>query len=336
VTVASNEPKKLGLVQAVNAALGDAMAADERVFLMGEDITDHQMGGVFRATAGLSTKFGSARVRSTPISEEGFVGAAVGAAVAGLIPVVEVMFMSFMTLALDQIHNHAAKMRYMTDGRLTAPLTVRMVAGAGSGTGPHHPELNEAWFAHSPGVKVVMPSTPADAYGLLTASIWDPDPTIFIEHAMLMRRSSKSPAPAPGYSIPLGKAHVEREGSDVTIIGYGGQLIDARSIADDLAQEGVSAEIVDLRTIAPLDADTILNSVAKTRRAVVVHEARKDFGVGAEVSARIHEELFGELRGPVLRVGGPFTPVPSAKNIETAWIVGREQLEPVVRQVLEY
>lgn len=330
------QQKKITLVKAVNSALGDALAADERVFLMGEDITDHQMGGVFRATAGLSTKFGSSRVRSTPISEEGFVGAAVGAAIAGLVPVVEVMFMSFMTLALDQIHNHAGKMRYMTNGRLSVPLTVRMVGGAGSGTGPHHPELNEAWFAHSPGVKVVMPSNPADAYGLLTACIFDPDPCLFIEHAMLMRRGVKSPAPPAGYQIPLGKAHIAREGSDVTIIGYGGQLIDAFAIADDLAAEGVSVEVVDLRTIAPLDVETIVSSVAKTKRAVVVHESRKDFGVGAEISARITEELFGELAGPVQRVGGPFTPVPSARPLESAFIVGREQIEPAVRRVLNY
>jgi pyruvate dehydrogenase E1 component beta subunit len=327
--------KTVTLVQAVNLALADALAADESVFLMGEDISDEQMGGVFTATKGLSTKFGTQRVRATPISEEGFVGAGIGAAVAGMRPVVEIMFMSFTTVAMDQIHNHAAKLHYMTGGRLSVPITIRMVAGAGSGTGPHHPELLEAWFCHSPGLKVAMPSTPADAYGLLTSCIFDDDPCLFIEHSMLMRRGAKSPVPEPGTRIPLGQANVTRAGSDVTVVGYGGQLMDVHDIADDLAGEGIEVEVVDLRTVAPLDMPTVLESVAKTKRAVVVHESRKNFGVGAEVASRIYEELFSELEAPIQRVGAPFVSVPSSRPLESAFITGPEQIRPAILRALD-
>jgi acetoin:2,6-dichlorophenolindophenol oxidoreductase subunit beta len=326
--------KTMNFVKAVNLAMHDALAADPSVFLMGEDIADPEDGGVWKATAGLSTKFGTARVRSTPIAEEGFVGAGVGAAQAGLRPVVEVMLMGFITLAMDPIHNTAAKWRYMTAGKSSVPITIRTLGGAGSGVGAQHCDQLEGWFAASPGLKVVQPSNPFEAYGLLTASIFDDDPVVFIEQASLTGRKVRMPVPEPGTRLPLGRAHVSRAGTDVSVIGYGAQIADALEVAESLAGDGISVEVVDLRTIAPFDARTVLTSVAKTKRAVIVHEARTMFGPSAEIAAQIYHELYGELAAPVQRVGAPFTPVPASKPLESRFMVGPHDIETAIRETL--
>ncbi|MFC4944224.1 alpha-ketoacid dehydrogenase subunit beta [Pseudonocardia sp. GCM10023141] len=332
--MADRSSKKINFVKGVNLALHDALAADPSVFLMGEDIADPEDGGVWKATAGLSTKFGTDRVRSTPIAEQGFVAAGIGAAQAGLRPVVEVMLMGFITMAIDPIHNTAAKWRYMTAGRSSVPITIRTLAGAGSGVGAQHCDQLESWFAASPGLKVVQPSNPVEAYGLLTSSIFDDDPVIFIEQASLTGKPVRMDVPEPGMRIPLGKANVCRAGTDVTVIGYGAQLGDALAVADELAGEGISVEVVDLRTIAPFDAETVFASVARTRRAVIVHEARTMFGPSAEIAAQIHHELFGELAAPVQRVGAPFTPVPASRALESRFMVGRTDIEAALRRAL--
>jgi pyruvate dehydrogenase E1 component beta subunit len=326
--------KNINFVKAINLAMHDALAADPSVFLMGEDIADPEDGGVWKATAGLSRKFGTERVRSTPIAEEGFVAAGIGAAQAGLRPVVEVMLMGFITVAMDPIHNTAAKWRYMTGGKSSVPLTIRTLGGAGSGVGAQHCDQLEIWLASSPGLKVVQPSNPVEAYGLLTASIFDDDPVVFIEQSSLTGRPLRMVAPEPGTRFELGKANVSLTGSDVSVIGYGAQIADALTVADKLAEEGISVEVVDLRTIAPFDAPTVLASVAKTKRAVVVHEARTMFGPSAEIAAQIYQELFGELVAPVQRVGAPFTPVPASRPLESRFMVGPEQIEAAIRQTL--
>jgi pyruvate dehydrogenase E1 component beta subunit len=263
------------------------------------------------------------------------VGAAIGAAQAGLRPVAEVMLMGFIALALDSIHNVAAKWRYLTGGQAHVPVTIRTHGGAGTGIGAQHTDLLEGWLAASPGLKVVMPSNPADAYGLLTSCIFDDDPSIFIEHSALTLKQPKSPAPGAGTRVPIGEANVCRTGSQVSVIGYGGQLLDAIGVADKLDAEGIDVEVVDLRTIYPFDLATILASVSKTRRAVIVHEARTTFGPSAEIASRIYEELFSNLEAPVERVGAPFTPVPSSRPLEAAYIPGPDEIEAAVRRTLE-
>ena len=327
--------KNINFVKAVNLAMHDALEADPSVFLMGEDIADPEDGGVWKATAGLSTKFGTDRVRSTPIAEEGFVAAGIGAAQAGLRPVVEVMLMGFITMAMDPIHNVAAKWRYMTAGKSSVPITIRTLGGAGSGVGAQHCDQLEGWFAASPGLTVVQPSNPVDAYGLLTASIFDDDPVVFIEQSSLTGRRVRVPAPEPGTRIPLRTANVSRVGTDVSVIGYGAQIADALDVADKLATEGISVEVVDLRTIAPFDARTVLTSVTKTKRAVIVHEARTNFGPSAEIAAQIYHELYGELAAPIQRVGAPFTPVPASEPLESRFMVGPVQIEAAIRQTLD-
>lgn len=316
--------------QATFMALDEAMAKDPTVLVLGEDVGDKEGGGVLKATQGLSTKYGDLRVRSTPIAEQAIVGAAVGAAIAGMRPVAEIMLMNFITVAMDQIVNHAAKIRFMSGGKTAVPLTIRTMSGVGSGNGGQHSDMLEAWLAHVPGLKIVVPSNPADQKALLTACIFDDDPCIFIETTMLMR--SKGAAPAPGYAVPLGKANVMRKGSDVSIISYGRPLYDVMTAAEQLAGEGISVEVIDLRTIVPLDETTIMNSVAKTRRAVIVHEAVQSFGVGAEISSRIHEQLFSELKAPVQRLGSKDTPVPFSKPLEAAFMWGPEKIKAAVHR----
>jgi acetoin:2,6-dichlorophenolindophenol oxidoreductase subunit beta len=318
--------------QAINSALREAMSHDERVLLLGEDVEDGQGGGAFRISKGLSTEFGTERVRGTPISEQAIIGAAIGAAIAGFRPVAEIMFMNFLTVCMDQLVNHAAKLRFMSGGRTTVPITVRCSTGVGVGFGGQHSDMLEAWFAHSPGLKVVTASNPADAKALLLAAIEDDDPTVYIESVPLY--ASKGPAPAEGYRVPLGKAAIAREGTDITVVGYGRSVIDALAVADELSQEGISVEIVDLRTIAPWDEQTVLNSVAKTNNAVVVHEAVRAFGVGAEISSRIHEELFGQLKGPVRRIGSRYGVVPFSPPLEKAFMYNREQIRSQIKKQL--
>jgi pyruvate/2-oxoglutarate/acetoin dehydrogenase E1 component len=316
----TTEPRIMPLGLALNEAMDIAMGLDEKVFLLGEDIAEPS-GGVYKITKGLSTKYGTARVRKTPISEAAIIGAAVGAAIAGYKPVAEIMIMDFIAVCLDQITNHAAKIRYMSGGQTTVPMVIRTSAGAGRQFGAQHSEMLEAWAIHTPGLKVVVPSTPADAKGLLLSSIFDPDPVLFIEPMrMYWDPAYAGEVPAGDYRIPLGQANIVRAGTDVTLISYGRQVSDCVTAANELAEQGVSAEVIDLRSLVPLDEATVLASVSKTKRAVVVHEAVTRCGFGAELSSRIHEELFGTLAAPVVRVGGKNIPIPYAKNLETAFV----------------
>jgi acetoin:2,6-dichlorophenolindophenol oxidoreductase subunit beta len=287
---------------------------------------------VFKVTKGLSTKYGDDRVRTTPISEEAIVGAAVGAAIAGMRPVAEIMLMNFVTVAMDQIVNHAAKLRFMSGGQTSVPITIRTRTGAGGGTAGQHSDMLEAWFAHVAGMKVVVPSSPADAVGLLASCIFDDDPCLFIEDSMT--RTQTGPAPPPGHRVPLSKANIVRAGTDVSVVSYGRPIRDALAIAARLADEGISVEVVDLRTISPMDTDTVLKSVAKTRGAVVVHEAPRSFGVGAEVSARINEHLYAALAAPVLRVASRDVPVPFAKVLEQEFLYKPSAIEAAIRETL--
>ncbi|WP_419827337.1 alpha-ketoacid dehydrogenase subunit beta [Sphingomonas sp.] len=318
-------------IQALNWALHDAMEADPNVIVFGEDVADPEGGGVIHISAGLSSKYGN-RCRSTPISEMGFVGAGVGAAIAGMRPVVEIMLMNFTAVCMDQITNHAAKIRFMSGGQTSVPLVIRMMTGAGMSNGGQHSDFLEAWFCHTPGIKVVAPSTPADAYGLMLSSIRDDDPVIFIE--LLPNHWTPGEAPVRGQAIPLGKARVAREGSDVSLIGYSRSAIDFLVVAERLASQGVNCEVIDLRTVSPIDWDTVYASVAKTGRAVVAHEAVRSFGVGAEISSRLHERLWRELKAPVQRIGSKDCPVPYSKPLEMGYLYSQADLEQAIRTVL--
>jgi acetoin:2,6-dichlorophenolindophenol oxidoreductase subunit beta len=322
---------QINTVTAINWALDDALARDPRVIVFGEDVADPEEGGVFKVTAGLSSKYGE-RVRSTPISEMAFVGAGVGAAITGLRPVVEIMLMNFTAVCMDQITNHAAKLRFMSGGQTHVPMVMRMVTGSGFQTAGQHCDFLEAWFCHVAGLKVAMPSNPMDAYGLLTSAINDDDPVLFVEH--LGSYWTPGIAPQRGLAIPLGKANVVRQGSDVTLIGYSRSAIDNIVVAAALEKKGISCEVIDLRTVQPLDMDTVLTSVSKTRAAVIVHEACRSFGVGAEVASRIHEALHGQLKNPVQRLGSKDAPVPFAKNLETAYVYSHADVEAAVRRAI--
>jgi pyruvate/2-oxoglutarate/acetoin dehydrogenase E1 component len=332
-----NAPEKIKVptmntIQAVNRALDDAMGLDPNVILLGEDIADGQEGGIVGVTKGLSTKYGTARVRSTPISEQAIIGAAIGAAIVGMRPVAEIMLMNFTTVAMDMIVNHAAKLRYMSGGQTHVPLTIRTMTGAGFGTGGQHADYLEAWFAHTAGMKVVAPSSPADAYGLMLSCIFDDDPCLFIEN--MPTYWNPGAMPQLGERIPLGKANIVREGGDVTVISYSRILQDCAAVAQKLAAEGIQVELIDLRTISPLDQATLLKSVGKTRRAVVVHEAVRNFGVGAEIAALLHEHLFSDLKAPVQRVGANHSPVPFSKTLEMAFVPQQSTIEAAIRKAL--
>lgn len=329
----TTKPETLNTIQAVNMALDYAMGNDPNVIVLGEDVADREEGGVMGVTKGLSTKYGVSRVRSTPISEQAIIGAAIGASIVGMRPVAEIMLMNFTTVAMDMIVNHAAKLRFMSGGQTHVPIVIRTMTGAGFSAGGQHSDFLEAWFAHTAGLKVVVPSSPAEAYGLMLSCIEDDDPCIFIEN--IASYWIPGPLPEKGVRIPLGKANIVRKGTDVTVIGYSRQVHDIRAVAEKLASENISVEVIDLRTISPLDTETILNSVAKTRRAVIVHEAVKNFGVGAEISARINEGLFGQLLAPVGRVGSAFCPVPFSKPLETAFMPSQNDIEAAIRATLK-
>ena len=324
--------KKVTPLQIINSALDEAMAQDPNVLLFGEDVADAEGGGVNGGSRGLSTKYGDSRVRSTPISEQAIIGAAIGAAMVGMRPIAEIMLMNFTTVAMDMITNRAAKLRFMSGGQTELPMTIRVTTGAGFGTGGQHADYLEAWFAHTAGIKVVTYSNPVEAAGLLLSSIFDDDPVIFIES--LPGYWTPGDAPEPGARIPLGVASTVREGSDVTVISYGPQVAVALQAAESLAKDGVSVEVIDLRTIVPWDREAVLNSVAKTGRAVVTHEAVKAFGVGAEISSVIHEELFSELKAAVQRVGAPSCAVPYSNALETAFVPSSEKVEAAIRKTL--
>lgn len=313
------EVVSLPMAAAVNQALDHALATHPEVFLLGEDIADPG-GGVYKATLGLSTKYGTERVRATPISEQAILGAAIGAAMAGMRPVAEIMMMDFLAVCMDQLSNHAAKLRYMSGGRTTVPMTVRTSAGAGMQFGAQHSEMLEAWLCHVPGLKVAMPSNPADAKGLLASCIEDDDPCVFVEPTMLY--FVPGDVPVGEHRVPLGQAAVRRRGTDVTIVAWGRLVNEAMSAAATLSEQGIEAEVVDLRTLVPLDLGTVLSSAAGTTRVVIAHEAVRRAGFGAELAATVGQELFGQLRAPVLRVAAPDTPVPFAKNLEDAFVPG--------------
>ncbi|MDB5702359.1 MAG: transketolase, central region [Sphingomonadales bacterium] len=322
---------KMTMVEALNLALHDAMAADSKVLVLGEEVADPQEGGVMGVTKGLSTKYGEDRVRSTPISEQAIIGAAIGAAVGGYKPVAEIMLMNFITVAMDMITNHAAKLRFMSGGQTGVPIVIRTMTGSGFSTGGQHSDYLEAWFAHTAGIKVVAPSNPDDAYGLMRAAIDDPDPVLFIENLP----SYWTPGPVSKQIVPIGKAKVAREGSDVTIIGHSMMITLSLAVAEALSQEGISVEVIDLRTISPWDKATVLDSVRKTGRAIVVHEAVKQFGIGAEIASVINEELFGKLKAPVQRLGGAFSAVPFSKPLEAAFAPTVASITAAVREAVK-
>jgi acetoin:2,6-dichlorophenolindophenol oxidoreductase subunit beta len=306
---------ELRIGRALNQALADAMTADETVILIGEDIA--AAGGPFGVTRGLLETFGPERVRDSPISEATIVSAGVGAALSGLKPVVEIMFMDFIALAMDGLVNQAAKARFMFGGQCSVPLVVRTPHGGGLSAGPQHSQCLEAWFAHIPGLKVVCPSNAADAYGLLLSAIEDPNPVIFVENKAIY--AQKDPVPETLEAVELGQARTAREGRDVTIVTYGASVATALAAAEQMAGNGIEAEVVDLRTIQPWDEKAVLASLARTHRLVIVHEAVEAFGVGAEIAARMADVGFDELDAPIVRVGAPFMPVPFAKPLEVAY-----------------
>lgn len=307
---------------AINRSLDDAMARDPNVVLLGEDIAN--AGGTFAVTRGLLDKYGPDRVIDMPIAENAIAGMAVGLALGGFRPVIEIMFMDFMTLTMDALVNQAAKLHFMFGGQGSVPMVVRTQHGGGLNAGPQHSQCLEAWFAHIPGLKVVVPATLDDAYALLQSAIDDPNPVIFVENkALYPMKGDLSDAPAP---VPLGKARIARGGSDVTIVSYGAMVHKALAAAETLAGQTIDAEVIDLRTVQPWDEAAVLESLSRTHRLVVAHEAVEAFGVGAEIAARMAQIGFDELDGPIMRVGGAFMPVPFGRTLEVDYMPGEQQI----------
>ncbi len=322
--------REITYAQAIREAMSEEMRRDESVIFIGEDIGLY--GGAFGLSVGMFEEFGPRRVRDTPISEAAIAGAAVGAAATGLRPIAEIMFMDFVTLTMDQIVNQAAKMRYMYGGKAKVPMVVRFPAGSGTGAAAQHSQSLEAWLCHVPGLKVVAPSTPEDAKGLLKAAIRDDNPVMFIEQKLLYRK--KGLVREGDFTIPLGVADIKKEGSDVTIVTYGRMLERVLKVANDLEGK-ISVEVVDLRTLAPLDKNLIVKSVKKTGRAIIVHEACKTGGLGGEIAAIISEsEAFDYLDAPVLRVAGLDTPVPYSPELEKAIVPDENKIRQAVLKVM--
>lgn len=320
--------RELTFLEAIRETLQQQMRQDDRVFLIGEDIGVY--GGSFGVTKGLVEEFGEERVRDTPISELGMTGVAVGAALTGLRPIVDFQFSDFIALALDQIVNQAAKIRYMYGGKGHVPLVIRTPGGSGTGAAAQHSQSLEAWLTHIPGLKVIQPSTAYDAKGLLAAAITDPNPVIFYEHKLLYKRSDH--VPEHPYHIPLGKAEVKRRGEDVTIVATGVMVSRALEAAETLGDEDILIEVIDPRTLVPLDEQAILKSVAKTGRLLVVHEAVKRSGYGAEMASMVAEKGFSYLKAPIIRLGGHPVPIPSNKQLERAAV---PQKENIIEKVME-
>jgi len=309
-------------LEAINQALHEEMARDPDVFMAGIDIA--QRGDVFGATQGIYTKYGNERIMDTPIAESGIMGLAIGAAARGLRPVVTVMFMDFIGVCFDQILNQMAKMKYMYGGKVTLPLTVLTNAGAGTSSAAQHSQSLEVLLCHIPGLKVVMPSTPYDAKGLMKAAIREDNPVFFVQHKRLGR--IRGEVPDGDYEVPLGKAKVVREGKDITLVATSYMVHEALTAADKLAERGIEAEVVDPRSLVPLDMETIIESVKKTHRVVVAHEAVRFCGIGGEIAAQITEQAFDYLDGPPLRIGAPSSPVPYSPILEKEWIPGAEDI----------
>jgi pyruvate dehydrogenase E1 component beta subunit len=327
---ASESTTDLTLVEAVREGLRTELARDDRVLVLGEDVG--RAGGVFRATEGLQEAFGPDRVVDTPLAESGIVGAAIGLATHGLRPVAEIQFMGFVYPAFDQLVSHAARLRSRSRGRFSCPLTVRMPYGAGIAAPEHHSESAEALFAHQPGLKVVVPSTPADAKGLLASAIRDPDPVVVLEPKRLYR-ASRDAVPAGAHTVPIGEAQVRRQGSDVSVFTYGAMTRPAAVAAEELAAEGIDCEVVDLRTVSPLDRECIVGSFEKTGRAVVVHEGPRSGGIGAEVTATIQEAALFSQEAPIARVTGYDVPVPLHRN-EDFYLPAAVRIVDAVRETV--
>ncbi len=325
--------REITYVMALNEALREEMRRDPRVFVMGEDVAIWgNKGGVYGVTQGLYEEFGAERVRDTPISEEGIVGTAVGAAVTGMRPVAEIMYIDFMALAMDPLVNQGAKLRYMFGGKARVPVVIRTQEGAGRGIAAQHSQSLEAWFVHIPGIKVAVPSMPADAKGLLKTAIRDDNPVMFIEHKMLY--ATKGPVPEGEYTIPFGKADVKREGKDVTFIGIHTMIPKGLAVAERLAAEGISVEVIDPRTLVPLDVETIVSSVKKTGRVVIAHEAYERGGVAGEIAMQIMEHAFDYLDAPIVRVAGRNVPVPYNLRLERAAIPQEEDIANALRNIV--
>ena len=322
--------KEVRYIRAITDALMEEMARDDKVFVIGEDVA--LPGGSFSATRGLLEAFGAKRVKDTPISESAIVGLALGAATQGLRPVVEIMFMDFLPLCMDQIVNQVAKTSYMFGGQYQVPLVIRTPCGGGLNAGPQHSQCLESWFAHIPGLKVVMPATPYDVKGLLKAAIRDDNPVLFVENKALYGLQGE--IPEEDYLVPIGKADVKKPGKDITVVATSRMVHQSLEAARTLSEEGIEVEVIDLRTISPLDKETIFQSVEKTSRLVVAHEAVKAFGVGAEIAAMVAEEMIDCLDAPILRVGAPFTPVPF--NLESFYLPNAEDVIKAVKKALAY
>src|SRR5262245_35926810 len=313
-------------LEAVRTTLAASMRADERVLVLGEDVAE---GGPWGATSGLAEEFGADRVRNTPISEAAICGVAIGAAQSGLRPVIEIMFVDFVTLALDQLVNQAAKAHFMSGGQLEVPLVLRTQGGAGQRGGAQHSQSLEAWLTHVPGLKVTMPSTAADAAGLLRSSIADPNPVVFAENKTLyFRKEEVADAPEP---IPLGRANVVRPGRDITVVALSRLVGESLAAAEELAEDGIEAEVLAPRTLVPLDVDAIVESVRRTHRLVVAHEAVAHSGFGAEIVAQVQDAAFDDLDAPIRRVGAPFAPIPFSPPLEDAYLPGREDVAAAIR-----
>jgi len=316
--------------QAINEAIKEEMKRDENVFLIGEDIG--VFGGAFRVTKGLISEFGPERVRDTPISESAIMGTAVGAAITGMRPVVEIMFMDFITVAMDQIVNQAAKLSYIYGGQVKVPIVIRTPTGAKGGYGASHSQSLESWFIHVPGLKVVAPSTPYDAKGLLKSAIRDNNPVLFIENKVLY--PEKGELPEKEYLIPLGKADIKKEGKDLTIITYSRMVPIAQDLSRELEGQGKSIEVIDLRTLLPLDIDTIGSSVKKTGKVVIVEEGCKTGGVGAEIASQIVENYFDYLDAPIKRVAAEDIPIPCSPSLEKLAIPNKEKILKAINSIL--
>ncbi len=323
--------KEITYRQALNEAFDEEMARDEKVFVFGEDVAIY--GGAYGVTVGLLKKYGEKRVIDTPISENAIVGTALGAALTGMRPVAEIMYIDFIGLCMDQLNNQVAKIRYMFGGKCSVPLTIRTEGGAGRTLGAHHSQSLEAWLMHIPGIKVVMPATPADAKGLLKSSIREDNPIVFIEHKMLY--NVKGQVPDEEYLTPIGVADVKRTGKDVTILTYSRMLLFSLQAAEILEKQGISVEVIDLRTLLPLDKETIKNSVMKTNRVVIVEEDTKTAGAGAEIGMTVIEECFDYLDAPIKRIAGADVPMPKSPNLEKLAIPSPERIVEGVKEVLK-
>ena len=322
---------KMNIIQAVNSALMGAMAEDNSIIVMGEDVG--KFGGVFRATLGLQEKFGEDRVIDTPLSEGGIIGTAIGMALNGIKPVAEIQFSDFIFPAFDQIVNEAAKMRYRSGGEWTCPMVIRTPFGGGIKGGHYHSQSPESLFIHTPGLKVIAPSNPYDAKGLLLASIADPDPVIFFEPKRVYR-ASVNDVPEEQYTLPLGKANIVRPGKDLTVVAWGAMVHEAQKAVDEAAEEGVDCELIDLRSLLPWDAETVIESVKKTGRCVVVYEAPRTLGFGTEIISQIMEDAFDYLEAPVSRVTGYDTPFPY--TLEHDYLPLAHRIVPAIKQTAQY